>query len=134
MSIDHATNHTITMLAALTINNCTIQADRDPFKRMTPEARAAIVAAVEQVFDQAKATIAAFILQPDDDEEPGSVIVDTDRDFRDCYGYPASWDHEEVSQPRQRPTPGAMAEAMLRDTARSSDEMDEGLFEGIDHD
>lgn len=62
------------------MTNRNTHADRDPFKRMTPEVRAAIVAAVEQVFDQAKATIAAFILQPDDDEEPGRVIVDTDRD------------------------------------------------------
>lgn len=107
----------------------TIQANREPFKRLTPEARAVIVAAVEKVFDQAKATIVAYILQPDD-EEPGPVIVDTDRDFRDRNGYPAAWDHEEVTQPRQRPTPGAVDEAMLRDTARSSDEM-AGLLDGI---
>ncbi len=100
------------------MTNRNAQADRDPFKRMTPEARAAIVAAVEQVFDQAKATIAAFILQPDD----GPVVVDTDREFRDQHGYPAAWDAD-VPPLRQRPTPGAVAEA------RSSDEMDAGLFD-----
>ncbi|WP_343663232.1 hypothetical protein [Paraburkholderia tropica] len=129
------------------MTNRNAQADRDPFKRMTPEARAAIVAAVEQVFDQAKATIAAFILQPDDDEEPGPVIYDAGRvfeeldaenvmsehDFLIMFGYPASWDAE-APQPRKRLDPTAMIEAMLRDSACSSDEMDEGLFEGIDHD
>ncbi|WP_176322293.1 hypothetical protein [Burkholderia vietnamiensis] len=112
------------------MSNRNAQADRDPFKRMTPEARAAIVAAVEQVFNQAKATIVAFILQPDDDEEPGPVIVDTDREFRDQHGYPRSWDSE-IPQPRQRPDPAAVAEAMLRDTATSSDEMDAGLFDSL---
>ncbi len=106
----------------------TIQANREPFKRLTPEARAPIVAAVEKVFDQAKATIVAFIMQPDD-EEHGPVVVDTDRDFLEQHGYPRSWD-EEAPQPRQRPTPGAVDEAMLRDTARSSDEM-AGLLDGI---
>ncbi|WP_205183716.1 hypothetical protein [Burkholderia sp. LMG 13014] len=74
--------------------------------------------------------VAAFMLQPDD-EEYGPVIVDTDRDFRDQNGYPASWDEP---QPRQRPTASAVAEAMLRDTAGSSDELDASLFEGFDHD
>ncbi|MGF6570109.1 hypothetical protein [Paraburkholderia fungorum] len=71
--------------------------------------------------------VAAFMLQPDD-EEYGPVIVDTDRDFRDQNGYPASWDEP---QPRQRPTPSAVVEAMLRDPAGSSDEL---LFEGLTHD
>ena len=54
----------------------------------------------------------------------------TDRDFLNTYGYPASWDDEEP-QPRQRPTPAAVAEVMLRDTACSSDEL---LFEGLGDD
>jgi len=54
----------------------------------------------------------------------------TDREFLDLYGYPASWDDEEP-QPRQRPTPSAVAEAMLRDPTGSSDEL---LFEGLTHD
>ncbi|OBR53706.1 hypothetical protein [Paraburkholderia tropica] len=53
--------------------------------------------------------------------------------LRDLYGYPAAWDHE-VLQPRKHPDPAGMVEASLRDTACSSDEMDTGLFEGIDHD
>lgn len=109
--------------------NRTVQADRDPFKRMTPEARAAIVAAVDHVFEHAKATFVAWINQPDD-EEHGPVIYEADRDFRDCYGYPAAWDNE-APQPRKRLDPAGMIEAMLRDTACSSDE---GLFETIDHD
>jgi hypothetical protein len=59
-----------------------------------------------------------------------AVIDDemTDREFLDLYGYPASWDDEE---PQPRPAPGAVAEAMLRDAAGSSDEMDTGLFDHV---
>jgi hypothetical protein len=52
----------------------------------------------------------------------------TDRDFLNTYGYPSSWDDEE---PQPRPAPAALAEAMLRDTACSSDEL---LFEGLGDD
>ncbi|MFM0593978.1 hypothetical protein [Paraburkholderia dilworthii] len=52
----------------------------------------------------------------------------TDRDFLNTYGYPASWDDEEP-QPRPRPAPAGAIEAMLRDTAGSSDELDAGLFD-----
>ncbi|WP_186020501.1 hypothetical protein [Burkholderia gladioli] len=110
------------------MTNHNTQADRDPFKRMSPEARAAIQAAVDHVYAQACATLTAFMLQPDDDE-PAPMIVD---DHRDRYGYPAEWD-QEVPQPRKRPDPAGMIEAMLRDTACSSDEMDDaGLFDDID--
>jgi hypothetical protein len=57
----------------------------------------------------------------------------TYRDVLNTYGYPASWDRE-VPQSRQRPNPTGVVEAMLRDTARSSDEMDVGLFEGMSDD
>ncbi|MBF3831143.1 hypothetical protein [Burkholderia pseudomallei] len=73
-----------------------------------------------------------FINQPDD-EEGGPVVIETDRDFRDRHGYPAEWDVE-VPQPRRRPNPTGVVEAMLRDTACSSDEMDSGLFEGLSDD
>ncbi|HDR8945458.1 TPA: hypothetical protein QDA71_002451 [Burkholderia vietnamiensis] len=62
-----------------------------------------------------------------------AVVHMTDRDFLNTYGYPASWDRE-VTQPRQRPNPTGVVEAMLRDTACSSDEMDAGLFEGLSDD
>ncbi|RQT04341.1 hypothetical protein [Burkholderia contaminans] len=103
--------------------------NRNAFYWMAPKARAALVAEVERTFDEAKATVTAFINQAGLDDD-GHL---TDRDFLDRYGYPASWDNE-VPQPRQRPTPAAVVEAMLRDTAGSSDEMDAGLFEGIGHD
>ncbi|MBR7945389.1 hypothetical protein [Burkholderia cenocepacia] len=112
---------------------------RDAFHRMNPEARAAIVAAAEQVFSDAKATLAAFVngADLDDEREPLQPTIDegymTDRDFLDRYGYPASWDNE-VPQPRSRPMPAAVAETMLRDTAGSSDELDAGLFEGLGDD
>jgi len=103
--------------------------NRNAFYWMAPKARAALVAEVERTFDEAKATVTAFINQAGLDDD-GHL---TDRDFLDRYGYPRSWDNE-VPQPRVRPTPAAVAEAMLRDAAGSSDEMDAGLFEGIDHD
>lgn len=96
---------------------------RPAFTWLPAEARAKI----EQRFDEAKATLAAFINQADLDEDAGHM---TDRDFLNTYGYPASWDSE-VPQPRVRPTPAAVAEAMLRDTAGSSDEMDAGLFDSL---
>jgi hypothetical protein len=109
------------------MTNQTNRATRVAFNWLPAEARAALVAEVERAFDEAKATIAAFINQADCDDD------ETDRDFMNRYGYPRSWDDEEP-QPRQRPTPAALAEAMLRGTACSSDEMDAGLFEGFDHD
>ncbi|MDN4573661.1 hypothetical protein DBB29_08745 [Pandoraea cepalis] len=109
------------------MTNRNTQADREPFKRMNPESRAVIQSAVDQVY--ACAMLTAFMLQPDD-EEPAPMIVD---DHRDRYGYPADWDHE-VPQSRKRLDPAGTIEAMLRDTACSSDELDTGLFEGIDHD
>ena len=102
---------------------------RPAFAWLPAEARAALVAEVERTFDEAKATVAALINRAGLDDD-GHM---NDRDFLDRYGYPASWDHE-VPQPRQRPTPAGVTEAMLRGTACSSDEMDAGLFEGIGHD
>ncbi|MDR8731352.1 hypothetical protein [Burkholderia pseudomultivorans] len=101
---------------------------RAPFYWMRPAERTTLARTTEQAFEEAKSTVAAFIHQTDRDD--GRM---TERDFLDRYGYPASWDNE-VPQPRQRPTPAAVAEAMLRCTAGSSDEMDAGLFEGFDHD
>lgn len=103
--------------------------NRNAFYWMAPKARAALVAEVERTFDEAKATVAALINRAGIDDD-GHM---NDRDFLDRYGYPASWDHE-VPQPRQRPTPAGVTEAMLRDTACSSDEMDAGLFEGLSDD
>lgn len=102
---------------------------RPAFAWLPVEARAALVAEVERTFDEAKATVTAYINQAGLDDD-GHL---TDRDFLNTYGYPASWDNE-VPQPRQRPTPAAVAEAMLRDTACSSDEMDAGIFEGLSDD
>ncbi|OLL33689.1 hypothetical protein BTH42_00495 [Burkholderia sp. SRS-W-2-2016] len=98
---------------------------RTAFAWLPAEARAALVAEVERTFDEAKATIAAFINQADCDDGD-----ETDRDFMNRYGYPRSWD-DEVPQPRQRPTPAGAIEAMLRSTACSSDEL---LFEGLTDD
>lgn len=106
---------------------------REPFYWMPPEARAELAAKVQQHYRDGLARIAAFINQPDDDEQGGPVVVETDRDFLDRYGYPAEWDKEE-RQPPQRPHPAGVIEAMLRDTACSSDEMDAGLFEGLSDD
>ncbi|HDR8950402.1 TPA: hypothetical protein QDA82_000671 [Burkholderia vietnamiensis] len=100
---------------------------REPFYGMPPEARAELAAKVQQHYREGLALIAAFINQPDD-EEGGRVVVETDRDFLDRYGYPPEWDEEEP-QPRAHPTSGTVIEAMLRDTACSSDEMDAGLFD-----
>ena len=98
---------------------------RAPFYWMRPADRTTLARTTEQAFEEAKATVTAFINQTDRDD--GRM---TDRDFLDRYGYPASWDNE-VPQPRQRPTPAAVAEAMLRCTAGSSDEMDAGLFDHL---
>lgn len=103
---------------------------------MTPEAYAALAAKVEQHYRDGLALLAAFFSQPDDVEcEPVDDDVDhmTERDFLNLYGYPRSWDEEE-RQPPQRPNPTGVVEAMLRDTACSSDEMDSGLFEGLSDD
>ncbi|PJO21634.1 hypothetical protein [Burkholderia glumae] len=98
---------------------------RAPFYWMRPAERTTLACTTEQAFEEAKSTVAAFINQWDRDD--GRM---TDRDFLDRYGYPASWDNE-VPQPRVRPTPAGVAEAMLRGTACSSDEMDAGLFDHI---
>ncbi|WP_186264230.1 hypothetical protein [Burkholderia gladioli] len=76
---------------------------RAPFYWMRPAERATLAHTTEQAFEEAKSTVAAFINQ---------------------------WDRD-VPQPRQRPTPAAVAEAMLRDAAGSSDELDAGLFDHI---
>ncbi|MCA8224833.1 hypothetical protein LGM69_25490 [Burkholderia multivorans] len=99
---------------------------RPAFAWLPAEERAALVAEVERAFDKAKATITAFINQADCDDDD-----ETDRDFMNRYGYPRSWDDE---GPRPCPAPAGAIEAMLRDPACSSDEMDAGLFEGFDHD
>ncbi|MDR5646294.1 MULTISPECIES: hypothetical protein [Burkholderia] len=105
---------------------------RPAFAWLPAEARAALVAEVERTFDEAKATVAAYTNQPDLDDEPQQPAIDddcmTDRDFRDCYGYPASWD-DEVPKPRSNPDAAGLIEGMLRDAACSSDELDGGLFD-----
>lgn len=100
--------------------------NRNAFYWMAPKARAALVAEVERTFDEAKATVAALINRAGIDDD-GHM---TDREHIDRYGYPASWDHE-MPQPRVRPTSAAVVEAMLREVAGSSDEMDAGLFDHL---
>lgn len=76
---------------------------RAPFYWMRPAERTTLARTTEQAFEEAKSTVAAFIIQRD----------------------------REVPQPLRSPTPAAVIEMTLRDTAGSSDELDAGLFDHI---